>query len=52
MWLDEIRSASDADLLRMYRLSVFRNKNGRRDTRLKRIRAEMVRRTRKMLRRS
>ena len=41
---DEIGSASDAELLRLYRLTLHRNENGRFDQRLERIIAEIKRR--------
>ena len=42
---DEIESASNAELLRLYRLTLFKNENGRFDQRLERIIAEIQRRT-------
>ena len=42
---DEIRSASDAELLRLYRLTLLRNTGGRFDNRLERIIAEIKRRS-------
>ena len=41
---DDIESASDAELLRLYRLTFFRNTNRRLDQRLERIIAEIKRR--------
>ena len=41
---DEIESASDAELVRIYRLAILRNQNGRHDNRLRRIIAEIQKR--------
>ena len=41
---DEIESASDAELVRIYRLAILRNRNGRHDDRLRRIIAEIQKR--------
>lgn len=41
---DEIQSAGDAELLRLYRQTLLRNTNGRLDNRLQRIIAEIRRR--------
>ena len=41
---DEIGSASDAELLRLYRLTLFKNEKGRFDQRLERIITEIKRR--------
>lgn len=41
---DEIESASDSELLRLYRQTLFRNTNGRFDQRLERMIAEIKRR--------
>lgn len=42
--LDEIKSASDAELIRIYRATLLRNRKGRLDNRLRRIIAEIKRR--------
>ena len=41
---DEIESTSNAELLRLYRLTLFKNEKGRFDQRLERIIAEIKRR--------
>lgn len=41
---DEIKSASDAELVRMYRSAILRNSSGQHDNRLKNIIAEIQRR--------
>ena len=42
--MDEIKSASDPELLRLYRHTLLRNHKGRFDNRLRRIIAEIKRR--------
>ena len=42
--LDEIKSASDSELLRIYRATLLRNREGRLDNRLRRIIEEIKRR--------
>ena len=42
--LDEIKSASDAELIRIYKATLLRNREGRLDNRLRRIIAEIKRR--------
>ena len=42
--LDEIRDASDAELLRLYRFTLLRNRKGRLDARVMRIIDEIKRR--------
>ena len=42
--LDEIKSASDAELIRIYRATLLRNRNGRLDERIRRIIDEIKRR--------
>ena len=42
--LDDIRSASDTELLRLYRFTLLRNRKGRLDNRLRRIIAEIKQR--------
>ena len=43
---DEIQSTGDAELLRLYRQTLFKNTNGRLDQRLERMIAEIKRRNR------
>ena len=42
--LDEIKSANNDELLRLYRFTLLRNRKGRLDDRLRRIIAEIKRR--------
>ena len=42
---DEITTASDAELLRLYRVTLLRNRKGRLDSRLRRIITEIKRRS-------
>ena len=41
---DDIKSASDAELLRLYRYTLYRNRKGRLDDRVRRIIIEIKRR--------
>ena len=47
--MDEIKSCSDAELLRLFRVSILRNRKGRLDNRIERILSEIKRRVDKGL---